>query len=293
MANTKQTTPSAWVVNSSDRGRKSIKNGKVYLSDKSEFEIELFNPLKDCVLADIKLNGKSISKNGLVLKPGQRAYLDCFIDDRKKFVFSTYEVEDSSEAMSAIAKNGLLEVFFYKERTLNVNHWGTIYVNQDYYYPWGKTYDINAYGGVTNNCTYNSTTGTATFTNCVNTNISNISNGNVTLTSSGGGSAVGSSLRSAEPLSKSVETGRIEKGEASNQKFTSVNMDFDSYHIASTILQLLPDSRKPIEASDLKKIKDESNNVIDLLGKLGELHQKGILTDAEFNDKKKELLSKI
>ena len=44
--------PSAWVV-SSEKGRKSIKNGKVYLKDKEEFQIELFNPLTDCVLADI------------------------------------------------------------------------------------------------------------------------------------------------------------------------------------------------------------------------------------------------
>ena len=50
--------PGAWIVNSTDRGRKSVKNGKVYLSDKFEFEIELYNPLQDCVLADIKLNGK-------------------------------------------------------------------------------------------------------------------------------------------------------------------------------------------------------------------------------------------
>ena len=33
-------SPSAWIVNSTDRGRKSVKNGKVYLSDKFEFEIE-------------------------------------------------------------------------------------------------------------------------------------------------------------------------------------------------------------------------------------------------------------
>ncbi|MFM7978380.1 MAG: hypothetical protein ACKPKO_03610, partial [Candidatus Fonsibacter sp.] len=78
--------PNAWIVSPNDKGRKSIKNGKVFLNDGDEFEIELFNPLTECVLADIKLNGQSISKTGLVLKPGQRFYLDCFIDDKKKFV---------------------------------------------------------------------------------------------------------------------------------------------------------------------------------------------------------------
>ena len=102
--------PNAWIVNSTDKGRKSIKNGKVYLKDSEEFQIELFNPLQECVLADIKLNGNSISETGLVLKPGQRFYLDCFIDDRKKFIFNTYDVDNSLESLSAISKNGGLEV---------------------------------------------------------------------------------------------------------------------------------------------------------------------------------------
>mgnify|MGYP000244376206 CR=1 FL=1 len=58
------TKPNAWIVSSNDRGRKSIKNGKVFLTDGDEFEIELFNPLTVSVLADIKLNGQSISKTG-------------------------------------------------------------------------------------------------------------------------------------------------------------------------------------------------------------------------------------
>ena len=281
MANAKQTTPCAWVVNSSDRGRKSIKKGKVYLSDKSEFEIELFNPLKDCVLADIKLNGKSISKTGLILKPGQRFYLDCFIDDKKKFVFNTYNVDNTDEVKSAIEKNGLLEVFFYKETFNNWN--GTITTNNGY--PWSNYYygGGNYYGGVTTT----QLTGSG-----MNTNIGTCKNSIYTTSTSTVTSYNSSNLSNSENT-LSIETGRIEKGDASNQKFKSVNMDFDSYYISSTIIQLLPDSRKPIEASDLKKIKDESNNIIDLLGKLGELHQKGILTDVEFNDKKKELLSKI
>jgi hypothetical protein len=299
MANAKQTTPCAWVVNSSDRGRKSIKKGKVYLSDKSEFEIELFNPLKDCVLADIKLNGKSISKTGLILKPGQRFYLDCFIDDKKKFVFNTYDVDNTDEVKSAIEKNGLLEVFFYKETIVNFNNWnGTITINNGY--PWGNYYygGGNYYGGVTTtqltgSGTITTNSGLGNFTNSCNTNIgSTYTSGiNTVFTSSCNSSNLTNISNSENTLS--IETGRIEKGDASNQKFKSVNMDFDSYYISSTIIQLLPDSRKPIETSDIKKNKDDSINIVELLGKLGDLHQKGILTDNEFNDKKKELLSKI
>ena len=73
--------PSAWIVNPKDKGRKSIKGDKIYLDDNQEFEIEIHNPLKESVLADIRLNGSSIAKTGLVVKPGQRVYLDCFFPD--------------------------------------------------------------------------------------------------------------------------------------------------------------------------------------------------------------------
>jgi len=37
-----KTKPSAWIVTPNDKGRKSIKSGKVFLKDKEEFEIELY-----------------------------------------------------------------------------------------------------------------------------------------------------------------------------------------------------------------------------------------------------------
>jgi len=146
--------PSAWIVTPNDKGRKSIKSGKVFLEDKEEFEIEIFNPLTVSVLADIKLNGQSISKTGLVVKPGQRVYLDCFIDDKKKFKFSTYEIENSEEALEATANNGVLEVFFYKEDVITLNNWqrrfDRIIVEKHYPYnpyPWYNPYTIYGTGG--------------------------------------------------------------------------------------------------------------------------------------------------
>jgi len=98
----------------------------------------------------------------------------------------------------------------------------------------------------------------------------------------------------------SIETGRVEKGEKSKQKFTEVDMDFEKHYIASTIIQILPESIKPAEVKDIKggiKAKDilkrEADEVIDLIKKLGELHSAGILTDDEFSEKKSELLSRI
>ena len=319
------TTPSAWVVNSKDRGRKSIKKGKVYLKDKEEFLIELFNPLQDCVLADIKLNGKSISQTGLVLNPGQRFYLDCFIDDKKKFIFNTYEVDDSTETMKAIEKNGLLEVFFYKESVVTLNNWSNRFnkvIVERYYtghpwYPWGTYYSGVYSSGITTGLTTGSTTtNLSSFTtntaNSIYTTGTNVTLGSNTLTNTGtvdlsnNNAYYSSNLQNIGSTTTSytsnsnIETGRIEKGSKSQQKFETVDMDFDNYYIASTIIQLLPDSRKPVETKEIKKsplekykfIKEQDIS-IELLGKLGELHKAGVLTDEEFNTRKAELLSKI
>ena len=301
------TTPSAWVVNSKDRGRKSIKKGKVYLQDKEEFIIELFNPLQDCVLADIKLNGNSISKSGLVLNPGQRFYLDCFIDDKKKFIFNTYEVEDTTEVTNAIAKNGLLEVFFYKETVVNINNWNNRFnkIIVEKYYPtypwWGTTNPYTVYGnGITTGNSFNMTTlGGSLVTTTANTVNTYCSTGAIDLTnlkSSNSSYFSSNSIpinSSIQTYSSNIETGRVEKGEKSKQKFESVDMDFDNYYIASTIIQLLPDSRKPVETKDIKRSTTISLDSIILLEKLGELHKTGILTEEEFKTKKEELLSKI
>lgn len=300
--------PGAWIVNSTDRGRKSVKNGKVYLSDKFEFEIELYNPLQDCVLADIKLNGNSISKSGLVLNPGQRFYLDCFIDDKKKFIFNTYEVEDTTEVANAIAKNGLLEVFFYKESVVTLENWNNkfnrILTGRTYpywtSYPWGTT---NIYYGSNypyiNSITTNSNTAIGSG---LTTNTSNVycSTGAVDLTNLKStnnayysNNLINCSGSLATSYSSTIETGRVEKGSKSKQKFESVDMDFDNYYIASTIVQLLPDSRKPVETKEIKRTTTISLDSIVLLEKLGELHKAGILTEEEFTTKKEELLSKI
>lgn len=307
------TTPSAWVVNSKDRGRKSIKKGKVYLQDKEEFQIELFNPLQDCVLADIKLNGKSISQTGLVLNPGQRFYLDCFIDDKKKFIFNTYEVEDTTEVANAIAKNGLLEVFFYKESVVTLENWNNkfnrILTGRTYpywvypTYPWGTTNPYTVYYGngiTTTNC--NTTIGSGLVTTSANTGNVYCSNSVVDLTNlKSTNNAYYSSTIDSIPINNSIqssysstiETGRIEKGEKSKQKFETIDIDFDNYYIASTIVQLLPDSRKPVETKEIKRTTTISLDSIVLLEKLGELHKAGILTEEEFTTKKEELLSKI
>lgn len=291
-------SPSAWVVAPKDRGRKSVKfdtksdtttKGKVYLNDGEEFQIELHNPLTECVLADIKLNGNSISKGGLVLRPGERFYLDCFIDDKKKFIFSTYEVEDTEDAIESIAKNGLLEVFFFKEsaRSIDRSRLSRVIVERHYYPYYQNTWwhtTPNVYCGTnTGNIVGTTFTGNTTYTS------TSINLTNLNLTS-------GSFDSRTTPInSTSIETGRVEKGEKSDQKFDEVDMDFDKFYIASTVLELLPESRRPIETKELKE-KPEQNkqiDVIEMIKKLAELRDAGILTEDEFSEKKSELLSRI
>ena len=308
--------PNAWIVSPNDRGRKSIKNGKVFLNDGDEFEIELFNPLTVSVLADIKLNGQSISKTGLVVKPGQRAYLDCFIDDRKKFKFSTYEIENSGESLDATQNNGLLEVFFYKEDVITLDNWKSkfdrVIVEKWYpvYYP---TYPVYPYYRPS---VWFGTSSPTIGGNCVTTNGSGLIGGTTTTNAYySSNNAVNCSYSSSVDLSNlniggslssnmtpinSIETGRVEKGEVSKQKFTEVDMDFEKHYIASTIIQILPESRKPAEVKEVFnkktgeiKFKKEAEDVIELIKKLADLHSAGILTDEEFSEKKAELLSKI
>ena len=292
--------PNAWIVTPNDKGRKSIKSGKVFLEDKEEFEIELFNPLTVSVLADIKLNGQSISKTGLVVKPGQRIYLDCFIDDKKKFKFSTYEIENSGEALDATQNNGLLEVFFYKEDVITLDNWKSKFdriIVEKWYpynpYPWYNPYTIYGSGGVSTFTTNGSNAlGTTTTSNVYNSsnNINCSYTSHVDLPNL---NVAGSNNMNSL---KSIETGRVEKGEKSKQKFTEVDMDFEKHYIASTIIQILPESRKPAEVKQMKTKQSQllsSDEVINLIKKLGDLHSSGILTDEEFSEKKAELLSKI
>lgn len=307
-------SPGAWIVNPKDKGRKSIKNseghrsestcGKVYLQNDEEFEIELFNPLKVSVLADIKLNGQSISKTGLVVKPGQRIYLDCFIDDKKKFIFRTYEIENTEVSLEATSDNGLLEVFFYKEDVVTLKDWrkrfDRVIVERWYpaYYPTYQPFTVWCNNPSSYNLTNTGGIGTTT-----NVNYSDILKSPIGTYTTTNGTTFNTSSGTITTNSASIETGRIERGGISSQKFTEVDMDFETNYISSTIIQLLPESRKPAEIKEVKGnlnkvmakdiLKRESDEIIDLIKKLGELHSAGILTDDEFSTKKAELLSKI
>jgi len=308
--------PNAWIVDPKDRGRKSVKkDNKVYLQDGKEFQIELYNPLKESVLAEIKINGKPASSTGLIIRPCERFYLDCFVDDKKKFVFKTYMVENTEESKKAISVNGMVEVFFYKEETLLLNNWRSIFnpvIERHYhhYYPWypynrpywyyGTTTSLGTIQASSNNLSYGGSL-TSYTTNTFNSNYNGslasytVSNNSSLL---GGSSTYTSTYNSdtqLKNLQSNIETGRIERGKISQQKFEEVDMQFERLHISSVIYQLLPESQKPVETKEIKSETNEVRNsdIVGLIKKLADLHNSGILTDDEFNSKKQELLSRI
>jgi len=300
--------PAAWIVNPKDKGRKSIKGDKIYLDNGQEFEIEIFNPLTESVLADIRLNGNSISKTGLVVRPGQRIYLDCFVDDIKKFIFQTYEVDGSQWSIEAIADNGLMEVFFYKEQAVTLQDWSNrfhkviVHEYRPYYYPaspaiYRRPYYYSGYSGTilcSGTTSINTTNGT------INTNTSSFLGS--TLSGDASWYLSDNAPCYSSPVNESIETGRVEKGEKSDQQFTSVDMEFEKNYIHHLVYQLLPVSRKPKYVKEMQKAKKveaknkvlaENDEIIDLIKKLSDLHSSGVLTDEEFSNKKSDLLSKI
>jgi hypothetical protein len=208
-----------------------------YLEKEQEFQIELYNPTSDVILAKIKLNGKEISQGGLVLRPAERVFLERYIDVANKFKFDTYEVANTSESIKAIEDNGDFSVEFYKEwipRYYPINHAYTsnpLFINGSNI-NYLNTSSAPLYGNISYTTTTNASFG------------STISNYNSTLTST---SSLGSTLsRSAEPIKslKTIETGRVEEGSSSNQKLKSVNKTFELYPFHSLEYKLLPISQK-------------------------------------------------
>ena len=234
------------------KSRLKVYNGhNVFLNDKDNFEFEIHNPKQKSVLVRIKLNGEYISTSGVVLRPGQRVFLERFLDTNNKFEFSTYNVKDTSQNRSAIDLNGDVLVEFYDEQepvrnnlVLLGNYFQnrTIYGGQnsgDYFPKFGTTISTTGSAGY----------GTTTFTT---QNLSNAS-----YTSSVCMDSVESSnvSRSSAKVKKSrtIETGRVEKGDSSSQTFTNSYDKFD-YHTCHKIsFKILPLSTKNINVEEIRQ----------------------------------------
>lgn len=213
-----------------------------YLQKGQEFQLELFNPTTGNVLCKIELNGKLISQTGLVLRPGMRYFLDRYIDIDKKFLFDTYEVSNSKQVKEAIKNNGDIKILFFKEKEEN----GLIPFNDKYFY-YSNPNNYSDTGTFINLNAFN-TTSFASNANSTSTGFysTSISNNEVTLNKS-------NKLRSKLRSTKSIETGRVEKGSQSNQSFDKVDMSFEYSPFHTVSYKLLPQSQKLVEAKTLHK----------------------------------------
>jgi hypothetical protein len=209
-----------------NRNRLKSYGEKIYLKDKTHFEIELFNPKTTKVLAKIYLDGQLISSSGIILNPGQRVFLERWLDEPRKFLFETYEVEDSTEAKGAIRENGKVKVEFYDQ-----------FIPQNFSYcgplnNWSTTIELNdqsIFAGMTQNQIY------------------------FTYDSSSDVIGQNSSIVPASPFGQSsIETGRSEKGEESNQEFEYSNDSFNSWTNNTVQIQILPESQKPVEVKEIR-----------------------------------------
>jgi len=219
-------TPVATITKRKSR-LKTYSGNKVYLNDGDTFEIELYNPKQISVLCKIKLNGNYISSSGVVIQPGQRIFLERYIDSNNKFIFSTYEVGNSKSTQKAIEMNGVVEVEFYDEYTPPPTlSWSSVY--------------------------YNDTAGTPNYIQDFTVTSYNAA---MTTTCMDNLSFMNQELNRSPKLNKSrsIETGRVGKGEKSNQYFTQVDMIFNTYTSHIVKYQILPESTMPVFGHTIRK----------------------------------------
>lgn len=220
------------------KGKQRLKQhtDTVYLKNGDEFEIELFNPTQNKVLAKIEMNGNSIG-SGIILRPGERVFLERYLDEAKKFLFETYTVNGNNEEVKrAIENNGDIVVRFYNQiisPTYYSSGSGTVTISNPSWINTGSSYTYTTHNtlGVT---TFNPTSVTTTGTNAFY--ISNLS-----LTS---GTVNTNSLRS-------LETGRVEKGLNSDQSFTYDSASFYSWVSTTNEWKIKPLSTRPVVREDL------------------------------------------
>lgn len=210
------------------KGKQRLKqhDDTVYLKNGDEFEIELFNPTHNKVLAKIEMNGNTIG-NGIILRPGERVFLERYLDEAKKFLFETYVVNDDEEVKQSITNNGDIVVRFYDEIKTPSYYGGSSSTSTVSNPNWINT-GTPSYGTFT-------TTGTSTFVN------SSLTSGTITT----------NSLYNVTNTTREIETGRVEKGSDSNQSFTYDKSLFYSHSSSKNYWKIKPQSTKPIVIEDL------------------------------------------
>jgi hypothetical protein len=251
--------PTAYLAVNKGRVKLYNKEGEMptyYLQGGQEFQIELFNPTQNTILAKIILNGKPISQGGLVLRPGVRVFLDRYLDVAKKFLFDTYEVSGTNdEVKEAIEKNGDFKVQFFNESIPKPNYFSNLRTL-------GNITKSGSFGGPSTgnvNTYYSDSSNTPINNSYTTTSLSNFHDGMASMDWMSQEQDRTLSLNNSTPEPrkkllrsvKSIETGRVEKGSDSNQQITSVDLDFEFIAFHTIQYKMLPVSQKVNEVGEI------------------------------------------
>lgn len=209
----------------------------VYLNNGTEFQIYLKNPYQKHIGVKVYVNEQEIGGT-LILKPGQSCWLERFMNNEKRFLFSTYEVENTQEMKNAISKNGKVKIDFFMER------------EPVHYYGWNEilTTPIKPYSPYTDTITWSSC-------NPINCKLTNLDMG-ATLNASGDvidTISTSCCVNSAKTYSNSIEAGRVEKGSKSDQKFKDSDVSLEYNPFKTEIIQILPHSRKQVSVNETRR----------------------------------------
>jgi hypothetical protein len=230
------TMPTA-IITVNGNERKIYKDNKIFLNNGDNFEIKFFNPTKNTIGAKINFDGKQ-SNEYLILRPGEQTSINRFLNENKKMKFETYQVNNNEQTNKAIENNGLIEIFFFNEYipftyqeityTPYKSPWDSPYESpykSPYKLPYKSPYKSPYTYDTNNTSSYNIRS-----CNNVNTNFND--------------------MNFCDSDNK-IETGRIEKGETSEQSFTYKDIQFNIFSFHSIKYQLLPFSQK----DSLNKVK--------------------------------------
>ena len=202
----------------------------VYLKDGDEFQIQLFNPETEEIAARITIDGIQLSKD-IVIRPGERIWLERYTDKPKKFKFETYEVEDNNkEVEKAIRNNGVIKVTFHKRQKRSV-----------YYY---NSTPTSTYSYWDSSITYTSAASNVACSSIKPISTSAFYSSDPNLLS----------MDSATDSKITKETGRVSEGGNSNQSFMTVDMEFNPIPYITETIKILPESQKPFTSDDIQKI---------------------------------------
>lgn len=256
------------VITSNRNELKVYQNNIVYLNNGENFELRFFNPLQEKIGVEIIFNGTKKGDGFLVLNPGQDITLDRFLDEQRKMLFETYTINgNNKEALKAAEKNGLITFNFYKEYFNNYHRVND--VNVVYDFP-PKPHSHNPFSVTTSSAYYSTLTNTAG----MGTVFRGAQGNQGQSGASGASGTVGTSYTKSITFDKDyyipsseseasldsfsmdfaeLETGRVEKGEVSNQRLKTVNSQFATNYFHTITYQMLPYSAKGRNVEEVRQ----------------------------------------